>query len=150
MRSRDRDGAGMGYLGGFTLIEMLVTVAILGILVAIAIPSYQEYVARANRAEAKSALLENAQFMERYFMSNGFYSTVKDSGVAPNLPITILPQSGGTQTYGIAAAVANTTFTLTATAMNSMAGDNCGNFTLTHTGVKGASGALGAAECWSR
>jgi type IV pilus assembly protein PilE len=150
MKNRDRDDVGMGYTEGFTLIELLVTVAILGILAAIAIPSYREYIARANRAEAKSALLENAQFMERYFMSNGFYSTAKNSGVAPNLPITSLPQSGGAQTYGIAAAVANTTFTLTATAMNSMAADDCGNFTLTHTGVKGASGALGAAECWSR
>jgi len=140
----------MGRMDGITLIELLVVVAIVGILAAIAYPSYQDYVARGKRAEAKAALIEDAQFLEQYFMTNGFYSTSKNSATSPTLPIASLPRSGGTSTYTIAAAVANTTFTLTATAVNSMASDGCGNFTLTHTGSQGVSGGLGAAECWNR
>lgn len=135
---------------GVTLIELLVVVAIMGIIAAIAFPSYQDYIARGKRAEAKAALLENAQFLEQYFITNGFYSTAKGSGVAPAIPVASLPTSGGTQTYQVAAAVTNTTFTITATAVNSMAGDGCGNFTLAHTGARNVTGALGPAECWNR
>lgn len=139
----------MPKMKGVTLIELLVVVAVIGILAAIAVPSYQSYIARANRAEAKSALLGNAQFLEQHFMTNGFYSTSKGSATSPTLPIATLPSSGGTSTYTIAAAVTNTAYTLTATAVNSMATDDCGNFTLTHTGVQGVSGSLGAPQCWN-
>ena len=50
---------------GFTLIELMITIAVIGILSAIAFPSYQEYLRRSNRADVKAALLENAQFLER-------------------------------------------------------------------------------------
>lgn len=150
-----------GTMGGITLVELLVVVAIVGIITAVAYPSYRDYIARGNRAEAKAALLENAQFLEQHFITHGFYSTAKDSGVPPVLPVTTLPQTLlqqnppcnpvlGTETYCVTAAVTNTTFTLTATAMNSMATDGCGNFTLTHAGARGVSGGLGAAECWNR
>lgn len=135
---------------GVSLIELLVVMVVVAALAAIALPSYQAYIARANRAEAKTALLENAQFLEQYFMTNGFYSTSKNSATSPTLPIASLPRNGGTQTYTIAAAVANTSFTLTATAVNSMASDDCGNLTLTHTGARGVSGTLNAAECWNK
>lgn len=140
----------MRRMHGITLIELLVVVAIMGILAAIAYPSYQDYIARGKRAEAKAALLEDAQFLEQHFMTNGFYSVSKNGGNTPPLPVTSLPSGGGTPTYTLAATVANTTFTLTATAVNSMASDGCGNFTLTHTGTQGVSGALGTAECWNR
>jgi prepilin-type N-terminal cleavage/methylation domain-containing protein len=58
---------------GFTLIELMITVALVGILAAIAVPSYQNYVRQSNRAVAKSLLYENAQFMERFYSQNNQY-----------------------------------------------------------------------------
>jgi type IV pilus assembly protein PilE len=137
-------------LSGFSLIELLVVVVIAGILASIAIPSYNQYIVQSKRADAKAALAEDAQFLERHFASNGFYSTSKGDGVSPTLPIESLPRGGGTSTYSIAADVDNTTYTLTATPENSMAGDGCGNLTLTHTGAQGVSGELSVAECWNK
>jgi type IV pilus assembly protein PilE len=59
---------------GFTLIEMMITVAIIGILASIAYPAYQDYVRRAARADAKAVLMETAQFMERHFTTNNAYT----------------------------------------------------------------------------
>lgn len=80
---------------GFTLIELMITVAIVGILASIALPSYDSYIKRANRLDAKSALLENAQFLERNYTENNKYN-LTSSGADITLPITVSPASGTT------------------------------------------------------
>ena len=120
---------------GVTLIELMITVVIVGILASIGYPSYQNYVARANRAEAEGILMENAQFLERNYTIANRYDQDSD-GTATALPFTASPKTG-TAKYNITAAYGTgQTFTLTATPTGSMTGDSCGNLTLTNTGFK--------------
>lgn len=139
---------------GVTLIELLIVVAVLGILAAIAVPSYQEYTRRANRAEAKGILLETAQFLERNYTAANRYD-LDAAGNATVLPFATSPKPGGgaaryniTAAYGAAPAQ---TYTLTATRAGTMAGDACGDFTLTQAGVQAlVNNTATVAECWER
>ncbi|MBK1723733.1 type IV pilin protein [Thiocystis violacea] len=141
--------------GGFTLIEVMITVAIVAILAAIAYPSYTEYVLRSNRADAKAALLEDAQFLERNYTETSPPTYATDTaGNAVTLPITQSPRSG-TALYTLSATTLTaTTFTLTAApvAGGRMAGDKCASFTLNNFGQKALSGTPTATvqDCWAR
>lgn len=136
---------------GFTLIEIMITVAIVGILAAIAIPSYRDSVARSHRAEAKAALLDDAQFLERYFTENNRYQDA--GGNSPTLPVIKSPREG-TASYNITVVTPTaTTYTLTATPIvgAAMGGDGCGAFTLGNFGQKDVVGAsLDKDRCWNR
>ena len=135
---------------GFTLIELLVVLAIVGILGAIAIPAYQQYVRRSWRSEARTALLDNAQYMARYYSQNLRY--VQPDGSAPNLPSPIAPKTG-TQRYALTVPAANSaTFTLRAEPTG-WSDEQCGSLTLNHYGEKALSPAQDAtatANCWVR
>ncbi len=134
---------------GFTLIELMVVVVIVAILAAIAIPSYTQYVQRANRNEAQQTLLEAAAFLQRCFTQNNDY------GCALPAPFMQSPPAPAAARYTIAitagGGAGSTTYTLTATRAGTMTGDECGDLTLTHTGVRGAvNNTRDAAECWRR
>ncbi|PSJ17823.1 type IV pilin protein [Nitrosomonas supralitoralis] len=141
---------------GFTLIELMITVAILGIIATIALPSYQDYVRQTNRTVAKSILFENAQFMERFYSQNNQYdATVGADGIIntgddiPVVPPILQSPRTGTKQYDISLqSVANNTFVLQAIPTGSMAEDVCGTLTLSNTGVQGSGGNV--ANCWNR
>lgn len=143
---------------GFTLIELMITVAIVAILAAIAYPSYIQYVRRAHRADAKTALLGNAQFLERNFTEfNCYHQYDSDSNGSCDTNVTLpYPQSpsNGAAIYNIALDAApnpDTSYTLTATPVSGgpMDGDVCGALTLNHLGVKGVGGST-VSECWGK
>lgn len=128
---------------GFTLIELMIAVAVVGILAAVAYPSYQNQIRKGRMSQAQSDLLEMAQFMERCFASNNTYQNCA-------LPITASPRSG-TAYYAITVQTpARTQFTLRA-APNSTGGQNlqmCGTLTINQQGVRTFSGSATAAQCW--
>lgn len=134
---------------GFTLIEVMIVVAIVGILSAIAYPSYAEYIARGHRADARAGLLQAQQWLERAATATGVYPTA--------LPANLKWTADSTKRYtiGFAANNTNAAFTLVATrkAGGSQATDKCGDFTLTNTGVRSAlnySSGTTVAECWNK
>jgi type IV pilus assembly protein PilE len=132
---------------GFTLIEMMITVAIIAVVTAVAMPSYQGYVARTQRAAATSCLTEMAQFMERVYATNLRYDL--NNAVATALPNTqCRTDIAGRYTFGLATAQA--TFTVTAVPQGTQASADaaCGTLGLTQTGAKSVSGSSTVAKCW--
>jgi type IV pilus assembly protein PilE len=136
---------------GFSLIELLVALVIIGILASIAIPSYQSYVIKGKRSEAKATVLNLAQMEERYYTNNYQYYPV--SAVPP----TAEPQgwknfvgnSMSARTYDIAvSAVSPTTaFAITATPSNGLLDAECGALSLDNKGNKGSNKG-GVSPCW--
>ncbi len=161
-----RSTAGYPALGGFSLIELMVAVAVVAILSAIAIPSYSAYVVRGQRAAAKAVLLQTAQAMERYYTANGSYLA---AGIFP-LPVlpgtaacvALAPMDSNASTYCISGAAAGTTgYVLSATpcgaggcpaAANQTYQDAmCNVLTIDNAGIKGVVGAsMAADQCWQR
>ena len=120
--------------GGFTLIELMIAMAIVAILTTLAVSSYEGSVQRGKRSEAVAALLQGAQQLERYYSAHGSY---KDPGTNALAAVfsTLVPASG-TAYYTIAAqGQTATTFTLRATHVGAMSADKCGDFEITETGA---------------
>ena len=134
---------------GFTLIELMIVVAIVGILSAIAYPSYAEYVRRGHRADARAGLLQAQQWLERAATAQGVYPTT--------LPATLTWSGDSTKRYtiGFQANNTNAAFTLTATPKGAQVGDKCGTYTLSHAGLRGANGKTSGQagydpNCWGK
>ena len=118
---------------GMTLIELMVVVVIIGILAAIAYPSYQQYVLKSHRAEAKAILTETAQIMERNFTTNGTYV-----GGAVSSAVSPKNATGSAIKYNISfsAGPSATAFTVQAVPAGAQASDSCGTLTLSYTGAQ--------------
>ncbi len=132
---------------GFTLIELMITVAIIGILAGIAYPSYQDSVRKSRRADAKAALMGLSNAMERHFTETNSYIGAA-VGCSPNPGIyCVPPQTANFYNITINAATA-ATFTIQAAPTGTHTDPRCGTLSLTHTGVRGETGTGTVAECW--
>lgn len=132
-----------GGVGGITLIELMIVVVILGILAAVAYPSFQEQVRKSRRADGKAVLMETAQQLERCYTRFGRYNDA-GCGVA-------LPADSAEGYYSVSAgALTASSFTLNAAPQGDQANDaRCGTLRLTSTGLQGSQGAdTDANDCW--
>lgn len=129
---------------GFTLIELMITIAIVGILASVAYPSYTNYVKRGARAEAMAVLLDAANKQEQYFVDNRVYTTdLAAIGVATSTENGYFTLAAKLQTGG---------FIITATAAaGPVKGDTvCSTLTIDETGAKNSTGSGTKSECWER
>jgi len=133
----------MRQTNGFTLIELMITVAIIAIIAAIAYPSYQDQVRKSHRAEGKSELMQIAQNLERCYTANMSYASCDAGGGVA------FPKTTQNARYIISIARTANTYTLTATPQGPQVKDTkCANFTLDEKGAKGVSGTSSAQSCW--
>ena len=135
----------MRKIRGFTLIEVMIVVAVVAILAAIALPSYNDSVRKSRRAQAKTDMLELVQVLERTYTTDRSYTRYSSLSA----PLNQSPREG-TARYAIAISdVSATTYTLTATPQGAQANDTrCGTLTINQMGVKTISGTATVADCW--
>lgn len=134
---------------GFTLIELMIVVAIVGILAAVAYPSYQQYVLRGYRSEGMALLNDAAARQERFFAQNNSYITAQANAAKlglSNTSGTVVKSDTGKYSLTVSSAAGDGGYTLTATPQ--MTDAKCANLSLDATGRRGASGTAGVDECW--
>lgn len=132
---------------GFTLVELVIAIAIIGILLSVAVPGYRDYVHQSNRAAATGCLLELSQFMERNYTQNMRYNP--DGFALPQLQCAT-ELAARYQFSSVNAALGQRTYILQAVP-TTIQQDGCGTLTLDQAGRKGANGGVAIADvrrCW--
>ena len=127
---------------GFSLMELMIVVAIIGILTSISIPAYNSYTERARRAEGRAKLLDAAALLERYYSDNNQFAALATVGI-----ITTSDSNYYTISY-VAGDVNNQSFTLTATPL--IADTDCTTLTYTNAGARGFTGGGDTKTCWGK
>lgn len=124
----------LGRAKGFTLIEVMIAVVVIGLLAAVAYPSYQDAIRKSRRADAKAALSELTQFMERIYTENNTY---KPDGANPEPPFTQTPKDGTGKYYDLSLTASSaTTFTLQAAPISGTSQANDGLLQIDNTGAR--------------
>ena len=135
-----------GSTKGFSLIELMIVVAIIAVLTAIAYPSYTRHIIKTRRAAATACLSQYANYMERYYTTNMAYDKAGAiNNAKPNLDCASAQQTGNYYDYDLGTPTAST-YTLTAAPKGAQVSDSCGALTLDQTGARNAAG--GVANCW--
>lgn len=125
---------------GFTLVELMIVVAILGILAGIAYASYAQSVIKSRRSAAAACLQERAQLMERYYTTKLTYVGASAPAACDGLSRFYTVQFNGTPTAK--------TFAITAVPSSLQNDSKCGTLSIDQKGGRGASGTDGANGCW--
>jgi type IV pilus assembly protein PilE len=135
---------------GVTLLELLTVVVIVAILASIAVPSYRSFVLRANRSDAKSALLAMQAAQEKFYLQNNVYTSKIDTAPPEGLGMMTATTHGY---YTLRVEVPDDGQTYKAFAEQTPEGgqeddQKCGNYSITDTGKREATGTQDDASCW--
>ena len=135
-------------LTGFTLAELMITIAVITILVTIGYPMYQEQVYKSRRVAARGSLLELAQFMERNYTEANQYNELANGNTldTSELPFNRSPKQGGTAYYDLTVTATNAAYVLQAVPTDKQSGDECETLTLSSDGTRTATGS--GSNCW--